>query len=95
MLERDDILNLAKLSRLTLSEEDLESVSTHLGNILSHMEALRGLDLKNVEPMTGVENESTVLREDVPVPSLTPEQTFRNAPKVEDDHFVIPKVIAG
>ncbi|HHX14960.1 MAG TPA: Asp-tRNA(Asn)/Glu-tRNA(Gln) amidotransferase subunit GatC [Fibrobacter sp.] len=95
MLERDDILNLAKLSRLTLSEEDLESVSAHLGNILSHMEALRGLDLKNVEPMTGVENESTVLREDVPQPSLTPEQVFRNAPKVEDNHFVIPKVIAG
>lgn len=95
MLERSDILKLAKLSRLDISEADMESVSTHLGQMLSHMEALRELDLSDVDPMTGVENEATLLREDEPKPSLVPEQIFRNAPKVENDHFVIPKVIGG
>ncbi|HOG69196.1 MAG TPA: Asp-tRNA(Asn)/Glu-tRNA(Gln) amidotransferase subunit GatC [Fibrobacteraceae bacterium] len=95
MLERSDILKLAKLSRLDLSEADMESVSTHLGQMLNHMEALCELDLSGVEPMTGVENETTPLREDVPQPSFSTEQIFRNAPKVESDHFVIPKVIGG
>jgi len=95
MLERSDILKLAKLSRLDVSEADMESVSIHLSQMLSHMEALRELDLSDVEPMTGVENETTPLREDEPISSFTLDQVFKNAPKVEDDHFVIPRVIGG
>lgn len=95
MLNREDILKLAKLSRLSLSESDVQSMSGHIGNMLSHMEALRKLDLSLVEPMTGVEEGETVLREDVPVPSLSREEAFMNAPSVENDHFAISKVIGG
>ncbi|MDR1759310.1 MAG: Asp-tRNA(Asn)/Glu-tRNA(Gln) amidotransferase subunit GatC [Fibrobacter sp.] len=95
MLGREDILKLAKLSRLSLPEAEIESVSGHIGDMLSHMETLRQLDLSSVEPMTGVEEGETILREDIPQPSLSYRETFMNAPAVENDQFAIPKVIGG
>ena len=85
MLEREEVLKLAKLSRLSIAEEDIP--------MLDHLEALKALDLSNVEPMTAVENGATILREDVPVQGFTLEQAFANAPAVENDHFAIPKVM--
>ena len=92
MLEREEVLKLAKLSRLEVAEEDIESVKGHLDKMLNHLEAL---DLSDVEPMTAVENGATILREDVPVQGLSLEKAFMNAPAVENDHFAIPKVIGG
>ncbi len=90
MLEREEVLKLAKLSRLSIAEEDIKG---HLDKMLDHLEALKALDLSNVEPMTAVENGATILREDVPVQGFTLEQAFANAPAVENDHFAIPKVM--
>ena len=95
MLENDEVLKLAKLSRLSISEEEIPAVKGHLEKMLNHLEALKALDLSNVEPMTAVETGETVLREDVPVQGFTLEQAFANAPAVENDHFAIPKVIGG
>ena len=85
MLEREEVLKLAKLSRLSIAEEDIPAIKG--------LEALKALDLSNVEPMTAVENGATILREDVPVQGFTLEQAFANAPAVENDHFAIPKVM--
>jgi aspartyl-tRNA(Asn)/glutamyl-tRNA(Gln) amidotransferase subunit C len=95
MLERQEILKLAKLSRLELSDADIVSVSSHLGKMLQHMESLRALDLSAVEPMTGAEDAATVLRPDVIEPSFTHEQAFLNAPQVDSGHFVMPKVMGA
>mgnify|MGYP003431740697 FL=1 len=95
MLEREEVLKLAKLSRLEVAEGDIDSVKAHLDGMLEHMEALKALDLSNVEPMTAVENGATILREDVPVQGFSLDQAFANAPAVENDHFAIPKVIGG
>jgi len=93
MLENKDILKLAKLSRLELSEAEVESMKGHLQNMLSHLDELRSLDLTNVEPMTSVDEPLTLLRPDVVGECLSSELTFFNAPRVENEHFVIPKVI--
>lgn len=95
MLEREEVLKLAKLSRLEVAEEDIESVKAHLDKMLNHLEALKVLNLSDVEPMTAVENGATILREDVPVQGFSLEKAFMNAPAVENDHFAIPKVIGG
>lgn len=95
MLEREDVLKLAKLSRLSVTEEDIPGLAKHLDGMLSHMESLRSLDLSQVEPMTGVEDGVMELRDDVPLEGLSSQDAFRNAPEMESDHFVIPKVIGG
>ena len=56
MLEREEVLKLAKLSRLSIAEEDIPAIKGHLDKMLDHLEALKALDLSNVEPMTAVEN---------------------------------------
>ena len=93
MLEREEVLKLAKLSRLSIAEEDIPAIKGHLDKMLDHLEALKALDLSNVEPMTAVENGATILREDVPVQGFTLDQAFANAPAVVNDHFAIPKVM--
>ena len=95
MLEREEVLKLAKLSRLEVAEEDIESVKGHLDKMLNHLEALKALNLSDVEPMTAVENGAIILREDEPVQGFSLDQAFANAPAVENDHFAIPKVIGG
>ncbi|HSQ43232.1 MAG TPA: Asp-tRNA(Asn)/Glu-tRNA(Gln) amidotransferase subunit GatC [Fibrobacteraceae bacterium] len=93
VLDRKDILKLAKLSRLELSDEDVEAMQGHLRGMLAHMQGLRNLDLSQVEPMTAVDEPPTTLRKDEPMDCLPREKAFQNAPHVENDHFVIPKVI--
>lgn len=95
MLENSEVLKLAKLSRLSISEDEIPAVKGHLDQMLNHLDALKALDLSNVEPMTAVENGATILREDVPMQGLSLEKAFSNAPAVENDHFAIPKVIGG
>jgi len=94
MLDKKDILKLAKLSRLELSDADVENMQGHLEHMLNHLDDLRSLDLTNVEPMTSVDEPPTMLRADEPGATLSAELAFRNAPSVENRHFVIPKVIA-
>ncbi len=62
MLEREEVLKLAKLSRLSIAEEDIPAIKGHLDKMLDHLEALKALDLSNVEPMTAVENGATILK---------------------------------
>ena len=93
MLSKEEVLKIAKLSRLKISDAEIESFAKPLDKLLHYMEDLKALDLSDVEPMTGVEDAPTVLREDVPQPSLSYEQAFANAPEEENGHFVIPKVI--
>lgn len=95
MLENSEVLKLAKLSRLSVSEEEIPALKGHLDKMLNHLDALKALDLSHVEPMTGVENGATILREDEPLQGFTLDQAFANAPAVENDHFAIPKVIGG
>lgn len=95
MLENNEVLKLAKLSRLSISEEEIPAFKGHLDKMLNHLDALKALDLSNVEPMTAVENGATILREDEPVQGFSLDQAFTNAPAVENDHFAIPKVIGG
>jgi len=94
MLEPKDILKLAKLSRLEITEAEVADMQGHLQNMLAHLDELRSLDLTNVEPMTAVDEPATVLRADVPGETLSAERAFQNAPRVDNNHFVIPKVIA-
>lgn len=95
MLEPQDMRKLAKLSRLDLPEDSIPALTASLESLLAHLDELKSLDLSAVEPMTSVDMPATMLRPDVPKPSLDQKLAFGNAPKVEADHFVIPKVIGG
>jgi aspartyl-tRNA(Asn)/glutamyl-tRNA(Gln) amidotransferase subunit C len=92
-VDREKVLKMAKLSRLEITEAELEKMAGSLSQLVAYMDQLKGLDLKDVEPMLAVDTSARPLRPDEPVPGLDKGVVFRNAPEVNLDHFSIPKVI--
>lgn len=93
MIDRETVLNVAKLSKLKLTEEEVKVFSKQLGDILKFIEKLNELDTENVKPFYELINQDTPLREDTPKESLSQEEALKNAPQKEDGFFVVPRVV--
>ena len=89
MIDRDQVLHVARLARLHLSEDELERMPAELSKILEHVERMNELDLEGVEPTSHVVELQNVLREDVPRPSLPRERALEGAPDA-DGGFRVP-----
>lgn len=87
-----DIDHLARLARIKLTKEELARFSQQLQTILDYFAKLQKIDTEGVAPTTHVVNLNTVMREDVPKPSLTASQILDNAPDKDGDFFKIPPV---
>ncbi len=90
MIDRDQVLHVARLSRLRLSPEELERMPGELSKILEHVERMNELDLDGVEPTAHVVELQNVLREDEPRPSLPRERALQGAPDVAEGGFRVP-----
>jgi aspartyl-tRNA(Asn)/glutamyl-tRNA(Gln) amidotransferase subunit C len=90
MIERDQVLHVARLARLRLGEEEVERMSAELSTILDHIEKIGELDLENVEPTSHVIGLENVLRDDEPRPSWSRERVFEEAPDVAEGGFRVP-----
>jgi aspartyl-tRNA(Asn)/glutamyl-tRNA(Gln) amidotransferase subunit C len=90
MIDRDQVLHVARLARLRLSEDEVERMSAELSSILDHIEKINELDLEDVEPTSHVIQLENVLREDVPRPSLPRERALEGAPDVAGGGFRVP-----
>ncbi len=90
---RQEVLGIAELARLSLSEEEVEAMTGVLNNILEYFDKLSELDTENVEPLTHILPVENVTREDKIAPSFDQETALANAPKHARGHFIIPKVI--
>ncbi len=81
MIDRDQVLHVASLARLALSEEEIGKMASELSDVLDHIEKIRELDLDGVEPTTHVVDLVNVLRPDEPEPSLPVEVALAAAPE--------------
>jgi aspartyl-tRNA(Asn)/glutamyl-tRNA(Gln) amidotransferase subunit C len=96
MLSRDQVLYVARLARLELSEEEVERFSGELSKVLDHIEKISELgDLEGVEPTSHVVQVENVLRPDVPRPCLPVEVALANAPDAAQGGFRVPSPGAG
>ena len=84
------MLHVAKLARLRLSEEEVESMVGELSGILGHVDRIGNLDLEGVEPTSHVVALENVLRADEPRPSLPREVALAEAPEPQDGAFRAP-----
>lgn len=87
------IEHLAKLSRLELSEQDLEQYKEDLGRILEHVSAIQSLDLAGVEGMARPHQATNQLDPDEPTPPLEQACLLGLAPVVEGPFIAVPKVL--
>ena len=90
MIDRDQVLHVARLARLRLSDEEVDRMSGELSGILDHVERIGELDLDGVEPTSHVVAVENVLRPDEPRPSLARERALENAPDAAADGFRVP-----
>lgn len=92
-ISRDDVLGLARLSGLQLTDTEIDASVAQLGDILSYVEQLGELNTEGVEPtyqVTGLEN---VWRVDDVAPGLASEQLLELAPESLDNQIKVPKVL--
>ncbi len=90
MIDRDQVLHVARLARLALSEEEIAAMSTELSAILEHVERIAELDLEGVPPTAHVVPLANVLRADVPRPSWPRERTLAAAPDATEGAYRVP-----
>jgi aspartyl-tRNA(Asn)/glutamyl-tRNA(Gln) amidotransferase subunit C len=90
MIDRDEVLHVARLARLALSDEEVERMARELSVVLDHIEHISELDLEGVPPTTHVIDVAGALREDEPRPSLPREVALEQAPAVQDGGFLVP-----
>lgn len=92
-ISKEEVVYIAKLARLELTEEEIEKFQHQLSDILTYIDKLNEVDTENVEITYNVNNKINALRDDILQDSFSYEKIFKNAPEVEDNHFKIPKVI--
>ena len=90
MIDREQVLHVAKLARLELSEEEVDRMADELSTILDHIEKISELDLEGVPPTTHVVEVANALRADEPRPSLPRDVVLAAAPEVADGGFAVP-----
>jgi aspartyl-tRNA(Asn)/glutamyl-tRNA(Gln) amidotransferase subunit C len=89
-ITREEVLHVAKLARLDLSEEEVERLTQELGAILEAVGKVSELDLDDVPPTSHPLELVNAWREDEPRPSLGLDEVFANAPEREGNLFRVP-----
>ena len=92
-ISRDDVVHVAHLARLHLTDEEVERMQAQLTNILAAVETLRDVDTSDVSPTASVIQLENVMRDDVAVPPLAREAALANAPLRDDPFLRVPTVL--
>lgn len=90
VIDREQVLHVARLARLKLTDEEVEKMASELSGILQHVEHINELDLENVEPTSHVVAVENVLRPDEPRPSWSREEVLGRAPDPAGGSFRVP-----
>jgi aspartyl-tRNA(Asn)/glutamyl-tRNA(Gln) amidotransferase subunit C len=92
-LSREEVLHIACLARLGLTEEDVDKFREQLSNILDNFEILQKVDVTDVPPTAQPVTLENVMRDDEVAPSFPPEDILANAPRREGDCFRVRAVL--
>jgi aspartyl-tRNA(Asn)/glutamyl-tRNA(Gln) amidotransferase subunit C len=92
-LSAAEVAHVAKLARLRLTDDRIETFRGQLSSILVHIAKLNELNVDGVEPMAHPLDMSNRLDEDIPAPLMPIEDLLRNAPAVEGRFLAVPKVL--
>jgi aspartyl-tRNA(Asn)/glutamyl-tRNA(Gln) amidotransferase subunit C len=90
VIDREQVLHVARLARLSLSDEEVDRMAQEISRVLEHIERISELDLDDVPPTSHVVEVDNALRPDEPRPCLPVEVALASAPAVADQGFVVP-----
>ena len=92
-IDKNQVKKVAKLSRISLDERKLNSLSKDLDSILNFVEQLNKLDTKKTEPLTSVVNKTLEPRVDKINDGKIKDKILENSPNKNEEFFIVPKVI--
>jgi aspartyl-tRNA(Asn)/glutamyl-tRNA(Gln) amidotransferase subunit C len=92
-LSRDDVLKVARLARLKLTDAEIADYTEKLGNVLAYVDSLSEIDTEEIEPMVHAVELSNVFRRDEVRPSLARDAALSNAPKTDGQYFLVPQIL--
>jgi len=92
-ISREDVLHVARLARLALSDEEVERMRQELDGILGYIDKLRALNTEGVEPTSHAVPLTNVMRDDEPQPSYPRDEMLANAPDRAGELFRVPRII--
>lgn len=92
-LERDAVLHIAKLARVALSDAEIDTFTSQLGEIIGHFDVLEAVDTAGVEPTAHTLPLSDVMTDDVSRPSMSQEDVLALAPQTEDGYIRVRAVL--
>ncbi len=93
MFTKDDVTRIAKLARICVTEEEKETLAKEMEGILKFVEQLSEVDTGDAADVASVVEHTLPMREDNVTDGGYPERVLANAPAMEYDCFVVPKVI--
>jgi aspartyl-tRNA(Asn)/glutamyl-tRNA(Gln) amidotransferase subunit C len=93
-IARDDVAHLARLSRLALSEEELDHLAPQLDQIITAVARVQEVAADGIPPTSHAVPLVNVFREDVIVPPIGAQQALAQAPAVEQQRFRVPRILA-
>jgi aspartyl-tRNA(Asn)/glutamyl-tRNA(Gln) amidotransferase subunit C len=93
-ISRDDVLHLAQLSKLELTDAEIDGLCTDISNILGYVEQLNKLDTTGIEPTYQVTGLSNVWRDDAVIDyGISRDELLAGSPEVTDFQVKVPKVL--
>ena len=92
-IDKSQVKKVAKLSRISLDDSKLESLSKDLVSILNFVEQLNKLDTNEIKPLTSIINKSLDTRDDTVSDGQIKDQILKNSPEKNEDFFIVPKVV--
>ncbi|AZG48822.1 Asp-tRNA(Asn)/Glu-tRNA(Gln) amidotransferase subunit GatC [Gordonia insulae] len=92
-ISREEVAHLARLSRLALTDTELDQYAQQLDSILAHVAQVAEVAADDVPGTAHPAQLANVLRPDVPAPCLTTEEALSGAPAVEQDRFAVPQIL--
>ena len=92
-LSREQVMDIADLAKLDLTEEEIEKFADQLSAVLDYAERLRQLDTDAIPPTASVLPLNNIMRDDVTQPCLPRDQVIANAPAAVDGQFQVDAVL--
>ncbi len=92
-LTREEVLHIARLARVALTEEEINRMSDQLSKLLDHFEVLKKVDTTDIPPTAQSVDLQSVMRNDDVKPSLSADEVLANAPRREDNCFRVRPVL--
>ena len=92
-IDKSQVKKVAKLSRISLDDSKLESLSKDLVSILNFVEQLNKLDTNEIKPLTSIIDKSLDTTDDTVSDGQIKDQILKNSPEKNEDFFIVPKVV--